>query len=586
MPYPDPYQRSYDFTTFQEQFPAQPLPAAQIDANFDNVGTSINQTQNRAAIIQRDDGQLKNKIVTVDSLSNSVAALLGSSIVPRGAWVTATVYAAMDLVSSGGVTYLAVSAHTATGSFATDLAGGLWILFSNALADSGTSYFQKFAGNGSQTVFTTSSDLGEDENSLMVFYDNGTTDYQPVDPADYTISGTTLTFGAAPLIGTNNIYVFAPSLLLGAASSSAAAAAVSAAAALASELAAAASSALTTGTSTTSLAIAVAEKIFTTQESKTFLAGKWLLITSDADPTNYMHGQVTSYSGTTLTVDVTNIGGSGTLADWTITLAGTQGSIGATGPSVDLVDEATPQLGGNLDVNGNSIVSVSAGNISITPDGAGVVIIDGLSHPIADGTVGQVLATDGAGLLDFVDIVPQGFTDVQKFTASGTWTKPAGATKFLVICTGGGGPGGTSTSSTRTAGGGGSAATSISFFASGVGATETVTIAAPGGSTTFGSLVAAAGGNTGSNDLATISGGGADGAPTTFNLLGLNGGTGGDGGGASTSPRGYGAPSYWGGGNDSSGATTNHCYGAGGRGGRNTAGGAGGTGVCVIYSYL
>jgi len=72
--------------------------------------------------------------------------------------------------------------------------------------------------------------------------------------------------------------------------------------------------------------------------------------------------------------------------------------------ATDLVNDTTPQLGGNLDVNGNSIVSVSNGNISITPDGTGKVIIDGLSHPTADGTNGQALKTDGAGNLSFGDV--------------------------------------------------------------------------------------------------------------------------------------------------------------------------------------
>ena len=70
----------------------------------------------------------------------------------------------------------------------------------------------------------------------------------------------------------------------------------------------------------------------------------------------------------------------------------------------DVVDDTTPQLGGNLDVNGNSIVSVSNGNISITPDGTGKVIVDGLSHPTADGTNGQALVTDGSGNLSFGDV--------------------------------------------------------------------------------------------------------------------------------------------------------------------------------------
>ncbi|MFZ8903842.1 MAG: phage tail fiber protein [bacterium] len=69
----------------------------------------------------------------------------------------------------------------------------------------------------------------------------------------------------------------------------------------------------------------------------------------------------------------------------------------------DVVSDTTPQLGGNLDVNGSSIVSVSAGNISITPDTTGQIILDGLSWPTADGTTGQVLKTDGAGNLSFVN---------------------------------------------------------------------------------------------------------------------------------------------------------------------------------------
>ena len=39
--------------------------------------------------------------------------------------------------------------------------------------------------------------------------------------------------------------------------------------------------------------------------------------------------------------------------------------------------DSTPQLGGDLDVNGNEIVSTSNGNIALTPNGSGVVRIDG-----------------------------------------------------------------------------------------------------------------------------------------------------------------------------------------------------------------
>jgi hypothetical protein len=55
--------------------------------------------------------------------------------------------------------------------------------------------------------------------------------------------------------------------------------------------------------------------------------------------------------------------------------------------SPDLVGDTTPQLGGNLDVNGNSIVSASNGDIAITPNGTGNVSLGNFTFD-ADQTVG------------------------------------------------------------------------------------------------------------------------------------------------------------------------------------------------------
>ena len=75
------------------------------------------------------------------------------------------------------------------------------------------------------------------------------------------------------------------------------------------------------------------------------------------------------------------------------------------------------QLGQDLDVNGNSIVSTSDGNITFTPDGTGKVVISGLSFPTADGTADQVLKTDGSGNLSFTDV--SGGTAWQSVKTSG-----------------------------------------------------------------------------------------------------------------------------------------------------------------------
>ena len=63
--------------------------------------------------------------------------------------------------------------------------------------------------------------------------------------------------------------------------------------------------------------------------------------------------------------------------------------------------DSAPQLGGDLNVGTSSIVSSSNGNIAITPNGSGKVVIDGLSHPTSDGSAGQFLKTDGSGNLAF-----------------------------------------------------------------------------------------------------------------------------------------------------------------------------------------
>ena len=97
----------------------------------------------------------------------------------------------------------------------------------------------------------------------------------------------------------------------------------------------------------------------------------------------------------------------------------------------DLVNDTTPQLGGDLDVNGNDIVSVSNGNISITPDGTGKVILDGLSHPTADGTNGQALVTDGAGNLSFGDVSVSLSAVGESIIPATTDTYDLGATSFV-----------------------------------------------------------------------------------------------------------------------------------------------------------
>ena len=51
---------------------------------------------------------------------------------------------------------------------------------------------------------------------------------------------------------------------------------------------------------------------------------------------------------------------------------------GTTAEANDLIEDGSPQLGGNLDVNGYSITSASNGNISIVPNGTGTLTLNAL----------------------------------------------------------------------------------------------------------------------------------------------------------------------------------------------------------------
>ena len=89
---------------------------------------------------------------------------------------------------------------------------------------------------------------------------------------------------------------------------------------------------LLAATSTTSATIGTGAQTFTTQSGKSFQAGQFVLIADAGAPSlNWMWGTVTSYAGTSLVVNITVIGGSGTKTNWNISLSGSQGAVGPSG---------------------------------------------------------------------------------------------------------------------------------------------------------------------------------------------------------------------------------------------------------------
>lgn len=98
----------------------------------------------------------------------------------------------------------------------------------------------------------------------------------------------------------------------------------------------------TSDTSATSNAIGTGSKTFTVSAGKSFLGGMYLVIADTAAPsTNSMVGQVTSYSGTTLIIDIISTTGSGTKTAWTISFSASLGSaVGVTAGKAVQVDQS------------------------------------------------------------------------------------------------------------------------------------------------------------------------------------------------------------------------------------------------------
>src|SRR5689334_23200892 len=75
MAQPDTYTPAHEFLTDEAATPA--LPGSELDIEFNALAAILEQYQTNLALIQRDDGALKNGIVTAEALDTVLAAALG-----------------------------------------------------------------------------------------------------------------------------------------------------------------------------------------------------------------------------------------------------------------------------------------------------------------------------------------------------------------------------------------------------------------------------------------------------------------------------------------------------------------------------
>lgn len=350
MAQPPPYVPATSFVSYQAQ--QSWFPGQQLDAEFNNISAIIGDIETDLALIQNDDGTLANGCVDLPQLSLAVQALIGDPTTLASIEASVNAIAASQAAAAASATAAAGSATGAASSATT------------ATTEAGIATTQATNAATSATTATTEAGIATTQAG------NASTS-----ASSASTSASTATTQA------------------GNASTSATAAASSATAAAGSATTAQGYAAALSDTSTTSLAIGTGAKTFTNSAGKAFTTGQFLQISSNANSANYMHGSVTSYSGTTLVMNITDTGGSGTHADWNIAIGGTQGAAGSFS---------------GLTTNG---VAVATGATSIGSTAAGTnaqLLVGQTSNPPTWNTVSGDATMSAAGALTLASVITAG----------------------------------------------------------------------------------------------------------------------------------------------------------------------------------
>ena len=363
------YTRSIDYN--EQQTNDGQVQGASMNIDFDNLANAYNANGSRLNEIRRSDStlsapRLNNTIVSLNSLDADVLSLITLfnttddplSLV-RGEWETLRDYTRNDIItivvtSNGIEDQVTITAFDGVNT-TTFVTSGTVVDTAQDITVTGT------GGNTNQTETEIGVAQGLSETGTYiclvdhtsgVFLDDLNSDFW-FQMAGNSLTGIGIDIAAAAAIQATKL----------------------------------------SGTSITSLAIAEGAKVFETQAGKDFEAGTFLTITSDADPTKLMAGQVTSYVGTTLTVAVNAIGGAGTFADWTIQVSGRFGEDASPRPVVIVT--------GDLDISAGFLSNtffqvrpVAEAQVTITiPDATTAGFIDGVEATFHLDLPGSIFVT-------------------------------------------------------------------------------------------------------------------------------------------------------------------------------------------------
>ena len=280
-------------------------------------------------------------------------------------------------------------------------------------------------------------------------------------------------------------------------------------------------------------------------------------------------------------------------------------AISAQGSDTDVTLDVIPKGAGTVRTSGTGVRLVGATSGYVGLKGAAVAGSTTYTLPAADGTNGQVLATNGSATLSWATASGGGAlakqTDVFTTGTAATYTAPAN-TQWVKITVVGAGANGAGTTVSRATGGG-AGGVAYKWFAMTAGQTLTYSVGAAGasggassvssGTATITTITANGGGSATTTAYAAGYTLGPAGGTATGGDINIQGGSGGGSGGSSTtsatntSGKGGDCPG-WGIGGASVGnaivvGNNGVGYGAGGSGGQGTSTAGNGTGGIIIF---
>lgn len=130
MSYPTKYTRQYDYVSYQNGNPNRLLPAGQVHADLSQIARSTAETIDFLKKSLRSDGRIANGAVGLDQLDPKLAS---AGLAPADPWASGAAYIVQQTVIANSSLYRCLIAHT-SGTFATDLAAGKWLLITNLVA--------------------------------------------------------------------------------------------------------------------------------------------------------------------------------------------------------------------------------------------------------------------------------------------------------------------------------------------------------------------------------------------------------------------------------------------------------------------